>query len=83
MKPSAAPGAGAGAPARTKKKSPKREHAPGAAEQAAPQPLKPRRKLFAGLMIVFALWVGVLLAMYFTTVFPARGVVEPPASNAN
>ena len=37
-----------------------------------PKPLKPRRSLFVVLMIVFALWVAGLLAMYFTTVYPDR-----------
>jgi hypothetical protein len=39
-----------------------------------PKPFKPRRKLFAVLMIVFALWVAALVVMYFTTVYPNPGV---------
>ena len=36
------------------------------------QPLKPRPKLFAALMIGFAIWLGVLLTLYFKTVYPMR-----------
>jgi hypothetical protein len=35
-------------------------------------PLKPRRGLFLGLLVVFAIWVGVLLYLFFTTVWPLR-----------
>ena len=35
-------------------------------------PLKPRRGLFVALLGVFAVWVGVLLTMYFVTVYPNR-----------
>lgn len=35
-------------------------------------PFKPRRRLFYGLLTAFALWVGVLLGLYFFTVFPNR-----------
>ena len=41
-----------------------------------PQPhivaLKPRPKLLLILSIVFALWVGLLLVLYFTTIYPGR-----------
>jgi hypothetical protein len=37
-----------------------------------PKPFKPQRTLFVVLMIVFALWVAGLLAMYFTTVHGNR-----------
>jgi hypothetical protein len=36
------------------------------------KPLKPRRALFTGLMIALAIWVGLLLWLYFTTVYPQR-----------
>ena len=36
------------------------------------QPLKRRPKLFAALMIGFAIWLGVLLTLYFKTVYPLR-----------
>ena len=35
-------------------------------------PLKPRRGLFVGLLVVFTIWVGILLYMFFTTVWPLR-----------
>jgi hypothetical protein len=35
-------------------------------------PLRPHRRLFIALMAGFLLWVGVLVIMYFTLVFPAR-----------
>lgn len=34
--------------------------------------LKPRRKMLVLLSIIFALWVGLLLTLYFTTVYPTR-----------
>jgi hypothetical protein len=37
-----------------------------------PQPLKPRRGLFIALCLIFAAWVGGLVAMYFKTVYPHR-----------
>ena len=43
------------------------------------QPLKPRPKLFAALMIGFAIWLGVLLTLYFKTVYPIR---YPPGQTA-
>ncbi len=33
-------------------------------------PLKPRRTLFYTLLGMTAIWIGVLLALYFTTVYP-------------
>ncbi|HEX8524693.1 MAG TPA: hypothetical protein VF669_20730 [Tepidisphaeraceae bacterium] len=36
------------------------------------EPLKPRPRLFWGLMIVLVLWVGALVAMYVTTVLPRK-----------
>lgn len=37
-----------------------------------PRPLKPQRKWFIVLMVVFAMWVAALLVMYFATVYPNR-----------
>lgn len=34
------------------------------------RPFKPHRRLFAILCIGFAVWVSLLLAMYFKTVYP-------------
>jgi hypothetical protein len=35
-------------------------------------PLKPHPKLFLTLLLIFLVWVGFLLGMYFTTVYPQR-----------
>jgi hypothetical protein len=56
------------------------ESAPGAAP-ATLDPLRPRRGLFVGLMLLFLAWVAVLLVMYFTLVYPARHS-HPGASGA-
>jgi hypothetical protein len=45
-----------------------------------PVPMKPRKGLFAALMVVFAAWVGVLLALYFTTVRGYRPPAPPSAT---
>jgi hypothetical protein len=47
-------------------------------------PLKPRPGLFYALLGLVGVWVGVLLTLYFVTVYPARHRhVEPdPASVA-
>ena len=42
-----------------------------------PLPMKPRRGLFITLMTVFVVWVGVMLAMYVTTVRPRRHSAPP------
>jgi hypothetical protein len=34
--------------------------------------LRPRPRLFIGLLILLVLWVVILLVMYFTTVYPQR-----------
>ena len=36
------------------------------------RPLKPKPKLFTALLIGFALWLGALLTLYYTTVYPLR-----------
>jgi len=47
-----------------------------AAESSTPfepkPPLEPHKRLFIGLMLIFAGWVGVLLWLFFTTVWPLR-----------
>ena len=35
-------------------------------------PLEPRPKLFALLMLAFVVWLGILLTLYFKTVYPER-----------
>ncbi len=51
-----------------------------AASPAAP--LKPRRTLFITLGAAFILWVGYLLTMYFTTVYPYRHGGNPATQHA-
>ena len=43
-------------------------------------PLKPRRKLFVGLLVALGAWVAILLTLYFTTVYPRHvpGDIRPP-----
>jgi hypothetical protein len=43
-------------------------------------PLKPRRKLFIGLLIALGAWVAILLTLYFTTIYPRHvpGDIRPP-----
>jgi hypothetical protein len=45
--------------------------------QPTPRPLKPRLSLFFVLFALFLGWVGLLLAMYFKTVYPARHPQHP------
>ncbi len=46
---------------------------------SAPVGLTPRRRLFAFLCVIFAVWVIFLLALYFKTVYPER---HQPATQA-
>jgi hypothetical protein len=58
----------------------KRSAPPSAADPARlPAPLKPHRTLFASLFVLFLVWVAVLLALYFRTVYPQR---HPSAGSA-
>jgi hypothetical protein len=65
---------------------PKRKTPPsaGAPEQAAAPifrpPLKPRPKLFVALLVVLGAWVGVLVTIYFVTVYPNRDRHLKPVS---
>ena len=45
--------------------------------------LKPRPKLLVILSVIFVLWVGTLLALYFTTVYPYRHQRTLPSSVDN
>lgn len=46
--------------------------------KASPQPpyalppFQPRKKLFIALLLILALWIAVLLWLFFTTVWPLR-----------
>lgn len=53
---------------------------PSRAPFVAGRPLKPRRKLFVGLLVAFGAWVAILLTLYFTTVYPRHvpGDIRPP-----
>jgi len=51
--------------------------------QFPPRPLKPRPILFAFLCLVFTLWAGFLLALYFKTEYPRRSVAPRPDAKGN
>ena len=44
------------------------------------EPLKPRKGLFAVLLILFLLWVGALVFLWWKTVYPMRHPAQQPAS---
>jgi hypothetical protein len=46
--------------------------ATGQPDATPPAPLRPRRGLFAALLVVLVLWVVFLVVMYLTTVYPQR-----------
>ena len=46
------------------------------------QPLKRRPRLFAVLLIAFIVWLGVLLTLYFKTVYPMRYGDQPSGAGA-
>ena len=46
-------------------------------DDSFPPPLRPRKRLFAALCGVFVLWLGFLLFLYFTTVYPNRPQSSP------
>ena len=58
------------------KKNRERQATPPAAPPPGPitytTSLKPQRKALIILSIIFALWVALLLTLYFTTVYPSR-----------
>ena len=43
-------------------------------------PLKPRHKLFVGLLVALGAWIAILLTLYFTTIYPRHvpGDIRPP-----
>ncbi|HSI34797.1 MAG: hypothetical protein ACAI43_20725 [Phycisphaerae bacterium] len=64
----------------------KPKHPPAAAAAKVPvepvRPLKPRRTLFAVLLLFFLLWVGALVFMWWKTVYPMRHPAQQPAPAA-
>jgi len=50
------------------------------AELEPARPLKPRGKLLVVLMVVFAIWLGALLALYFAKVYPLRHPASGPVA---
>lgn len=48
----------------------------------APRPFVPQRGAFIGMCVLFAIWVGFLVTLYFTTIYPKRHPSKPeqPAS---
>ena len=66
--------------ARATKSSGKPKQAPAASEPIVT--LKPRRGLFFVLLVVFAIWIGFLLGLYFKTVYHKTDVhVVTPTSD--
>jgi len=69
------------------KKNRDRRNTPPPAPPAGPvgysTDLKPRPRLLLVLSILFALWVALLLTMYFTTVYPIRHQRTLPSSVDN
>jgi hypothetical protein len=57
---------------RGKHKEQPKSSAPADPPKESPAPLRPRPKLFLTLFVIFLVWLGVLLAMYFKTVYPHR-----------
>ena len=53
--------------------------APAEGETARWSPLPPSRKSFVALFLLFLVWLGVLLTMYFATVYPRRYGDQPSA----
>jgi hypothetical protein len=53
------------------------------AELEPARPLKPRRKLLVVLMVVFAIWLGALLTLYFTKVYPLRHPASGPVAGTH
>jgi hypothetical protein len=47
-----------------------------------PIPMKPRKRLFVALLIIFGLWVGVLVTMYVTMVRPPHSPHQRPPVTA-
>lgn len=45
--------------------------------------LKPRPKLLVALLVFFFIWIGLLLWMYFATVYPLRHPHLAPTTNPN
>jgi hypothetical protein len=48
----------------------------------APLPLKPRPRMFWILLVIFLIWLGGLLALYFTKVYPMRYPSTAPVAGA-
>jgi hypothetical protein len=58
--------------ARAVSRDPKGSAPAGAVAEPVCQPLQRRPKLFAVLLISFVIWLGILLTLYFKTVYPMR-----------
>ncbi len=49
-----------------------------AADLSFVPPMKPRRKLLLVACFIFVLWVGMMIVMYFGTVYPHRHAGQSP-----
>ena len=47
-----------------------------------PKPLRPHPRLFLALFVVFLVWLGLLLTMYFKTVYPYRAAQTSTGAEA-
>jgi len=56
---------------------PKEKSSPDAGPWRPAIPMKPRKGLFVGLMVVLAVWCGVMVWMYVRSIHPA---LNPPSS---
>jgi hypothetical protein len=67
------------------KKNREHHHAPPPPAPVGPHivALKPQRRLLVIVSVIFALWVGLLLTMYFTTIYPIRHERTLPSSVDN
>ena len=65
------------------KAKPEKHSVPPTEAPIPPVPMQPRWKLFWILAGALAIWIGLLIAMYFTTVRPREERIPSPASNAS
>jgi hypothetical protein len=67
---------------RQTKKSPASKSEASKPSLPPPRPLTPRPRLFVTLLVVFAVWVGVLVTMYFKTVRSHHSPPPPATTGA-
>lgn len=65
------------------KSKPEKHSVPSPEAPILPPPMRPRRTLFWILAGVLAIWIGLLIAMYFATVRPREERIPTPESKAS